>query len=58
MTVPGFDSQASDALEFPMISRSVLGEIFKLRPEFHQPGKSEKRPCLWAGDRLHQSLVP
>lgn len=42
------NSWISDALEFPIISCSFLGEIFKVRPDLNQSEKFEQ----WDGDRL------
>lgn len=55
---PRANEWVSDALEFPMIPCSVLGEIFKLWPDLSQPEKFEQCPSLWAGERLDQSLGP
>lgn len=52
----GLDFWASNALEFLIISGSVLGEIIKPRPDLNQPEKFEQGPSLWPGDKLDQGL--
>lgn len=52
----GLDLGASNALEFLIISCSVLGEIIKPRTDLNQPEKFEQGPSLCPGDRLDQGL--